>query len=353
MDGDEKVHREVITMQFIKIKTKIPVPSIITWGRAADNPLGLGPYIIMEFIDGLPLDEIVRQRTEDYGYTLRSDMEDRELETIFRQVANIYLELSSHNFPHIGALSNPSGTEVQPGPLSLEINEIESHGGIRVGHLSVALRLESTFRLLNKIYNTWSRSQILSTIRRTLATKYNYGPFKLICDDLRYGNILVNNKEELRIVAVLDWEWAYAAPYQCYFRLHVGYCSKDHQIRTVQIFSEEDDKRGVKTSMGVLMQQSLYDGKFWFHELVYSCFGFHEDVAWSSLRETLPDLDKVASVEDTKIQLFVEAKIKELQQCDLEWAAMKERIDKENAEFKAKLQRIREETGDLEISEVV
>lgn len=131
MDKDEKVHWEVITIQFIKAKTKIPVPSIITWGCSADNPLGLGPYIIMEYIDGQPLDEIIRQQTED-GYTLRSDIDDQELEIIFRQIANIYLELSSHDFPHIGALSNPLDTTVQSGPLTLKINEIESHGGIKL-----------------------------------------------------------------------------------------------------------------------------------------------------------------------------------------------------------------------------
>lgn len=43
---------------------------------------------------------------------------------------------------------------------------------------------------------------------------YDNGPFKLICDDLRFGNKLVNNAQDLKIVAVLDWEWAYAAPFQ-------------------------------------------------------------------------------------------------------------------------------------------
>lgn len=42
--------------------------------------------------------------------------------------------------------------------------------------------------------------------------RYNYGPFKLLCDDFRFGNILVNNAQDLKIVVVLDWEWAYAAP---------------------------------------------------------------------------------------------------------------------------------------------
>lgn len=144
MDGDEKVHREVNTMQFLKAKTKIPVPSIITWGYSCDNPLGLGPYIIMEFIDGLPLDEIIRQPI-DTGYTLRSDIDGRELDIIFRQIANVYLELASHDFPYIGALSNPLGTGVEAGPLTLKINEIESHGGVEIRRKSK--RYDSNYKL--------------------------------------------------------------------------------------------------------------------------------------------------------------------------------------------------------------
>jgi hypothetical protein len=49
---------------------------------------------------------------------------------------------------------------------------------------------------------------------RFVSDKHDHGPFKLTCDDFRFGNILVNNVTDLKIVAVVDWEWAYAAPYQ-------------------------------------------------------------------------------------------------------------------------------------------
>lgn len=42
--------------------------------------------------------------------------------------------------------------------------------------------------------------------------QHNSGPFKLVCDDFRPGNILVDRN--LRITAICDWEWTYAAPYQ-------------------------------------------------------------------------------------------------------------------------------------------
>ena len=45
--------------------------------------------------------------------------------------------------------------------------------------------------------------------------RYNDAPFKLVCDDLRPGNILVDRN--LKITAICDWEWSYAAPYQQFY----------------------------------------------------------------------------------------------------------------------------------------
>ena len=45
--------------------------------------------------------------------------------------------------------------------------------------------------------------------------RYNDAPFKLVCDDLRPGNILVDRN--LIITAICDWEWSYAAPYQQFY----------------------------------------------------------------------------------------------------------------------------------------
>ena len=39
---------------------------------------------------------------------------------------------------------------------------------------------------------------------------------RLTCDDFRYGNMIVNNAKDLKIIAVINWEWAYAAPYQMF-----------------------------------------------------------------------------------------------------------------------------------------
>lgn len=48
--ADEKVAMEVEALSIIRERTTIPVPKITAWGLADANPLGLGLFILMEFI---------------------------------------------------------------------------------------------------------------------------------------------------------------------------------------------------------------------------------------------------------------------------------------------------------------
>jgi hypothetical protein len=51
-------------------------------------------------------------------------------------------------------------------------------------------------------------------IARHVLPGYDKGPFKLVCDDFQPTNTIVNNEQDLKIVAVIDWEWSYTAPVQ-------------------------------------------------------------------------------------------------------------------------------------------
>jgi hypothetical protein len=136
MNGDEKTRREVATMQFIKLETSIPIPLVIAWGTSDDNPLGLGAFIIMEFIEGESLGKILEGPPEpEHGAILRSDIDDNDLETVYRQVADILLQLSEHDFSQIGSLSRIDNTHscAASRPLTLKLNEIKAHGGVFVG----------------------------------------------------------------------------------------------------------------------------------------------------------------------------------------------------------------------------
>lgn len=57
---DEKVGMEVAALSLIRNNTAIPVPRVQAWGLAASNPLGLGPFIIMDFIEGVSLSDLLQ-----------------------------------------------------------------------------------------------------------------------------------------------------------------------------------------------------------------------------------------------------------------------------------------------------
>ena len=133
MHPEAKVRHEVAVMEYLKKKTSIRVPKIVAWGTAEENIFpGVGPFIIMEFVDGkplydilrgVPIDEVFRERTADEflkelaqkaakghddNEMLSPDVDDNTLAIIYRQMANVYLELAEHDFEMIGSLSQTS-----------------------------------------------------------------------------------------------------------------------------------------------------------------------------------------------------------------------------------------------------
>lgn len=51
MFPEEKIRNEVAMIKYIQDRAGIPVPFILHWGTNAESPLGLGPFIIMEYIN--------------------------------------------------------------------------------------------------------------------------------------------------------------------------------------------------------------------------------------------------------------------------------------------------------------
>ena len=60
------------------------------------------------------------------------------------------------------------------------------------------------------------RLQMKAAIEQFVSMEHNSGPFKLICDDLKPGNIIIDPKA-FDIVPLIDLEWTYAGPYQFLF----------------------------------------------------------------------------------------------------------------------------------------
>jgi len=127
--ADEKVTMEVEVLNLIRENTTIPVPHVTAWGRAADNPLGLGPFMIMDFIDGVSLSTLFR--VEEKERCLKEDIGDGDIEFIYRQFAGILLQLFKLEFGRIGSLpSSKTGLPAPVRPLTFKAHDILQTGGV-------------------------------------------------------------------------------------------------------------------------------------------------------------------------------------------------------------------------------
>ncbi|KAH7016039.1 uncharacterized protein B0I36DRAFT_354913 [Microdochium trichocladiopsis] len=107
----------------------MPVPKFKAWGLASDNALGLGPFIMEDFIQGVSLKNILREEAE--GSTLlRNDLDDKEVEIIYRQLAQFTLQLFDLNFSQISGL--PFESTHTRRPLRVTAHEIIRLGGVDV-----------------------------------------------------------------------------------------------------------------------------------------------------------------------------------------------------------------------------
>lgn len=102
---DEKVKIEVATMRVIPENTDIPVPEVKAWGLASENTLGMGPFIITPFVEGISLDDVLRDQNDPESRMLRDDVEDADIQTIYKQIAHFMLQLSRLNF--LGSAAYP------------------------------------------------------------------------------------------------------------------------------------------------------------------------------------------------------------------------------------------------------
>lgn len=241
---DEKVRAEVATMKLIQEKTTIPVPHIYHWGYAADNPLGLGPFIIMEYVEHetsmkyiLHHEDEELQDADEYG--IGPHVSDSMLLKAYRQMANILLQMSTLEMPCIGSLAiDESSGEFRIGgrPVTQNMMEMISGGGnpfcgfpakkkkfataedyysaLADMHLSqLAFQYNNAIEDGDDARDKYVARQLF----RRLAKTARFGgpederkPFKLWCDDIRPASVLLNKDHD--VVGVIDWEFSYFAP---------------------------------------------------------------------------------------------------------------------------------------------
>ncbi|KAK8202796.1 kinase-like domain-containing protein [Phyllosticta capitalensis] len=337
MDPDGKLLREVAVMKHVQAKTNIPVPKIHFWGLSQDNYLELGPFMIMDYVEGPRLGDLWKEPSDSRTTRrLRKDISDRDLRLVFAQMARFYLELYKLRFEEIGSLVLDDAGEVaiRGPPHTWKMQEIEAHSGVKK-HLSEQPNSVDNAEdarakyVFNKLF--------YKAIPRFVAPEHETGPFGLVCDDLRYGNMLVNNEHDLQIVAVIDWEWSYTAPLQlcyspprallgklpedfwekephCELERYTEFCGKffDELKRAEEEQVSDDRSTDCKGEerLSVLMQRSMDDGKFWFNEIILSCYMEGNNLPWKKLCRQFPELGNSDDLEEEEILRFVEERVK-------------------------------------------
>jgi len=242
---DEKVYYKVATMRYIAANTTIPVPRVYHYRTAAENPTGLGPFIIMEYIEhhqNMSQELLDQQRTPDKRPLLDPDISEEKLEFLYSQMANILLQLFSLKFPRIGSLVEGNGGDsvsIKGRPLIANMNDLVVHTSAPLSTLP-----SRTYTSTGEWYNALADMHVAQltfqhndavedeedaykfTARqlfRNLATGRRLTPnplesdngFRLYSEDFRPANVLLN--KDLRVVSVIGWEFAYAAPAQFSF----------------------------------------------------------------------------------------------------------------------------------------
>ncbi|KAJ5153975.1 Aminoglycoside phosphotransferase, partial [Penicillium coprophilum] len=102
--ADKKVVIEVEALSLIRERISVPVLDIKAWGLTNSNPLGLGPFILIDFIDGVCLNDVF---TRGNSRLLKKEIPDSDLEIVYRQIANFILQIFEINFDRIGSLPTP------------------------------------------------------------------------------------------------------------------------------------------------------------------------------------------------------------------------------------------------------
>ncbi|WQF77362.1 Putative protein kinase-like domain superfamily [Colletotrichum destructivum] len=227
---EEKLVNEVRAIEFIHHNTTIPVPFVHAWGLTHESPRQLGPFIIMDFVEGTLASRVLQKPTDDdqQELILNPDLDSSLLDRFYQQ--------------RIGVISKQPG---EPGagedvwssskrPLTYNMNELATSAGYpadsfpttsfarasnffkRMSHEHlVHLRTQRNLAFTPEIARARyiARHRYLQLVDSYCSAEDDAGPLTPFCDDFRPANMPVD-PDTMQITAVLDWEFTNAMPAQ-------------------------------------------------------------------------------------------------------------------------------------------
>ncbi|QKX61138.1 uncharacterized protein TRUGW13939_08285 [Talaromyces rugulosus] len=337
---DEKVAVEVTVLNLIRNRTTIPVPTVHAWGSASSNMIGLGPFIIMDFIYGVSLSDLLKDPDAERPTRLmKEDISDSEIKAIYRQLANFMLQLFKLDFGRVGSLPSPTAVAQSPTPnrpLTFKAHSILQNGGVDTfGDRDQGFTTTTEYfqyvigqdwkQLLDQsnsafgVYDAQNKYLAFKVLKDLIHDfvnpKYDRGKFKLICDDLGLANLIVRSKEDLTVVGVVDLEWSYIGPAQL-FGSAPWWLLQDRPVNSVwdyngdeppkiaaryfkcldifmHVLEEEETKMpgNEERELSSLIKWSQASGAMWLHMLLSSGFNECRSFPFMQLRRHLGDTE--------------------------------------------------------------
>lgn len=227
-------------------------------------------------------------------------------------MADTLLQLARHSFSEIGCISNSNEEDefndewiVTHRPFGFDMSELVQISGVSEHLLprhpfKTATAYFLALAELHMVHLSSQRNDAISSeedcrkkyiarclfrrpARENRLCRYENGPFKLFCDDLRPANILANSEFDYKMVGVIDWEFSFAAPAEFVYsppfwlllqRPEQGLddctltCGKRLEVFLQELRNREDVviQRGILSADGRLsdrMRESWENGDFW------------------------------------------------------------------------------------------
>lgn len=360
---DEKVANEVQIMEYLGEKTSIPIPRVHSWGLLAESPHQLGPFIIMDYVEGVLLSSILKQLDQE-DMILNPDVDNEILDKIYRQISQYMIQLSQLTFPRIGAISKERASDtwhVARRPLTYNMNELatvascpdrnhfpttpfdqasdylQSVANGHLTHLRTQRNLADDPEIAKKRFI--ARHQFAQLIQRYCIE--DSGPFIPFCDDLRPSNMLVDPKT-LNITAVLDLEFTNAMPAAFTYdppwwlllsgpEMWLERCQMDEFValyeprlnQFLQVLEQVEQEREVLEchSLSTRMRDSWKTGRFWFDYAARKSFDV-DIIYWMALHDNDdPGIELLDDGTRAEMEMFTQMKMEQLKAYKEEYTA--------------------------------
>ena len=275
VDPCYKTASEVATIDFVRARTNIPVPTIIAYDVSNENTLHF-EWILMTLVPGRPLREAWRK------------MSMTKKEALVKQIAGYQAQLFDHKLDSIGNLYNSDGVnsfvlermvampffwgsrlrfKVPRGPFRNSHEWLSAHISLLLDEQESILRLTSDEDEIEDAETSRSLALQLEAILPEIFPSDAVESSIVFHDDISMQNILVDDTD--KIVAVVDWECVSALPSwrACQLPHLLEGRTRVEKPRKETYGPDEDDEPGfTRTSK---LDNEGVDVMYWEHLLEY------------------------------------------------------------------------------------